>query len=304
MQKFFASSFIFLFLFPILSFAFDIPKEPKAFVSDYTNTLTSDEVNTLNIKLSDFEVKTSNEIAVVIIKSLQGDVIENVAQNIFDSWGIGKKGKDNGVLVLISIDDRKTRIQTGYGVEGSLTDLETSYIQRDVMTPYFREGRFFDGINLSLDKIIESLGGVNIIPENNIGVDELQKNIRFLPEILFFAFYFFITFVQVILSILAKSKSWWGGGVLGGIIGAGLVVYFGFFIVSSALVVVSLVVFGLLVDYLVSDAYAKGKIKIGKNGTGFWGGGFGGRGGSGGGGGGFGGFGGGRSGGGGSSGGW
>jgi uncharacterized protein len=162
---------------PILVLAFTVPPKPEAYLNDYAGLLTKEEVADLETKLETFEKNTTNEIAVVTIESLDGDTIENVAQEIFTKWGIGKQDKNNGVLFLISLGDRKTRIHTGYGVEGDLTDIGTSYIQQDIVTPAFREGKYFDGINGAVDKMIEALGGSNIVPEG-YSVSQKSNNVR------------------------------------------------------------------------------------------------------------------------------
>lgn len=275
------------------SLAFDIPVRPQGFVNDYTGVLSAENKNTLENKISNFEKQTSNEIAIVIIPSLDGDTVENVAQNIFTKWSIGKKDKNNGVLVLVAIAEHQTRIQTGYGVEGDLTDLATSYIQSEIIKPAFRAGDYYSGLSGAVDKIIQSLGGNSIVPDgyssdkNKSGTD--------------WSFLFFLGFVilQFIVSILGRSKSWWGGGVLGAAIG-GIIWFLGFFsFVVSVILFVFLIIFGLGLDFVVSRSYQKAK----DNGKRFpwWIGGGGLGGGSGGG---FGGFGGGMSGGGGSSGSW
>ncbi len=287
--KYFA---ILTLLSPIIASAFTVPANPTGFVNDYAGMLTAEQVQTLEAKLEVYEKNTTNEIAVVTIPSLDGDVIENVAQEIFTKWGIGKADKNNGVLLLISLSDRKTRIQTGYGVEGNLTDIATSYIQSDIITPAFRNGDYYDGINGAVDKMIEALGGNAIVPPD---YGNQYSNIPWQ----FIIFGFFIV-LQILTSILGQSKSWWGGGVLGGVVS---LIIWHFFISSIFLavpVIFSLIGLGLLFDFIVSRAYTE------KRNTGrfplwfFWGGGGGGRGGGGG----FGGFGGGGSGGGGSSGGW
>ena len=110
MQRYFA--FLCLFCLPVLTFAFVVPPKPTTYVSDYAKMLSSEEVVILETKLQDFERNTTNEIAVVTVLSLDGDTVENVAQEIFTKWGIGKKDKNNGVLLLISLEDRKTGIHT------------------------------------------------------------------------------------------------------------------------------------------------------------------------------------------------
>ena len=156
---------IFGFVIPAVSLAFVIPERPTGFVQDYAKILTEEQVTQLETKLQSFEKSSTNEIAVVTIPSLDGDTIENVAQELFTKWGIGKQDKNNGVLLIISLGDRKTRIHTGYGVEGDLTDIGTSYIQSEVITPAFRNEDYFGGLNGAVDKMIEALGGMDIVPE-------------------------------------------------------------------------------------------------------------------------------------------
>ncbi len=286
-------SYLLLFLAPFFALAFSVPERPTGFVQDYAKILTVKQNSALENKLEIYEKQSTNEIAVVTIDSLEGNTIENVAQDLFTKWGIGKKDKNNGVLLLISVGDRETRIHTGYGVEGELTDLGTSYIQNDVITPAFREGKYFDGINGAVDKMIEALGGTQIIPENYSSSGNSKINWDFV-------FFGIFVFIQFIIAILARSKSWWLGGVFGGIIAIVLTLFFGLILAFAIPVFVIFVLLGLFFDYSISKAYKKHK----DNGTNppwfIGGGGFGGGGHSGG----FGGFGGGMSGGGGSSGRW
>jgi uncharacterized protein len=216
--SFFLSIFVF-FVGAQMSLAFEIPNRPESFVNDYTNTLSLENKNSLENKISNFEKQTTNEIAIVLIPSLDGDTVENVAQNIFTKWGIGKKDKNNGVLLLVAMAERKTRIQTGYGVEGDLTDLATSYIQSEIMTPAFRDGNYYLGINGALDKIIESFGGNNIVPDG--------YNPQKMPVIDWLKIGLFVIFFLFIVSNKKLRSKWWliflngrgpwgGGGKSGG----------------------------------------------------------------------------------------
>ncbi|OHA92853.1 MAG: hypothetical protein A2W58_03320 [Candidatus Zambryskibacteria bacterium RIFCSPHIGHO2_02_38_10.5] len=285
--------FLTLFLLlPTLVLAFTVPAKPNAFVQDYAKMLSVEQVSLLETKLRAFEKQTTNEISVVTIFSLDGDTIENVAQEVFTKWGIGKIDKNNGVLLLISLGDRKTRIHTGYGVEGGLTDIGTSYIQSDIITPTFRAGDYFSGIDGAIDKIIQALGGSDIVPEGYSNFQAPGINFEFILIVGFIL-------LQWFGAILARSKSWWLGGVMGGGLG-GLIWYFALVsIIPSIILFIFFVLFGLGFDYLVSNAYQKSKMS-GHYPWWIGGGGFdGGRRGGG-----FGGFGGGFSGGGGSSGKW
>ena len=285
---------IFTIALPLYTFAFTVPTRPTGFVQDYAKILTTEQVNTLESKLETFEKQTTNEIAIVTVPSLDNEPIENVAQEIFTKWGIGKKDKNNGVLLLVSLADRKTRIQTGYGVEGDLTDIATSYIQSDIITPAFRAGDYNAGINGAVDKIIETLGGNQIVPKD---YEQSNNNSRGFNWNFIFIFGFIV--LQWLIAILARSKSWWGGGIIGGVIALALWHFFIFSLIFVIPLFVILVGFGLLLDFFASRAYQKHKSTGMRPPWFLGGGGFGGRGGGG-----FGGFGGGGSGGGGSSGSW
>jgi len=243
MQKYFA---LFLLLFvPVYSIAFTVPEKPTGFVQDYAQILSFEQAQTLENKLEQFERGTTNEIAVVTIPSLDGDVIESVAQEIFTKWGIGKKDKNNGVLLLISLQDRKTRIHTGYGVEGDLTDVGTSYIQQDIIAPAFRGGDYYAGIDGAVDKIIFAIGGNDIVPV------EYKNDYRENPDGDWGAVFLFgFVLLQWLLIILARSKSWWLGGIIGGGIG-GLIWYFALIsLVPSIILFILFTLFGLGFDYV------------------------------------------------------
>lgn len=280
-----------LTILPSLVFAITIPEKPSSYVADYAGVLKAEEKIALEAKLSNFEKTTTNEISVVTIASLDGDTIENVAQEIFTKWGIGKKEKNNGALFLISIGDRKTRIHTGYGLEGALTDIGTSYIQSEVVRPAFQAGDYALGINGAVDKMIGLVTGGEAVPTDYQATSN-KKNIPW-DYIVFFIF----IVLQWVFAILARSKSWWGGGVFGVAIG----VILGFIYAVSVGIITGVIfgVLGLLLDRFVSRRYQKDKERGISHpwfiGGGGWGGGSGG---------GFGGFGGGGSGGGGSSGSW
>src|SRR6185295_16176706 len=107
----------------------------------------------LEQQLSEFEHSTSNEIAVVTVPSLEGDTIEDYAVRLFKEWGIGKKGKDNGILILVAPNERKVRMEVGYGLEPQLTDGMAGQIIRENMTPYFRQAQYGQGIIAAIEAI-------------------------------------------------------------------------------------------------------------------------------------------------------
>lgn len=285
------------FLFAPIAQAYTSPGKPTGFVNDFADVLTIDQEKTLDDKLTAFQSETSNEVSVVTINSLDDETIESYAEKLFKEWGIGDKEKDNGVLLLIAIDDHRLRIETGYGLEGALPDATANSIIRNDITPSFKENNYYEGINKGTDSIIAATKG-EYVNENPKGDRDTYEGI--LGVLLFFA----IIISQAIAGILGRSSRWWPGGVIGGIGGVILsfVLLGGIFSLSALLLVIALTSFGLAIDYNASKNYQRMKKRGWGRNTGWWGG-FGGGSGRGSGGG-FGGFGGGSSGGGGASGSW
>jgi uncharacterized protein len=150
------SILIFLLSFFILScskqedisknlFVSDLP-DYKGFVNDYTNTLSPDWLKKTDQLVKSVEADTTCEIAVAVIKSLNGAPIEEYTVKLFEKWGIGKKDKDNGALLLVAIADRKLRIEVGYGLEGVVTDVEAKSIIDNVIVPRFKLNDYNTGI--------------------------------------------------------------------------------------------------------------------------------------------------------------
>jgi len=285
-----------LFLLPSLAFAYVSPGNPTGFVNDFAGVFSVEQKQNLETELDAFKKETTTEIAVVTIKSLDGDDIESFANTLFREWGIGEKDKNNGVLFLIAIEDRKMRVEIGYGLEGALTDVESFRIQEDLVKPLFREENYRQGIVLGTQAIKEAVRGEYTAPVGSVnGTSESTAT-----TIVFAILIGGIIFFQTMFAILAPTKSWWLGGVLG--LGVGSVIgYLAFSFFVGLVTAGALAIFGLLFDFIVSQTYTG----IGKSRRDFWtSGGFGGWGSGGSSGGGFGGFGGGSSGGGGSSSSW
>lgn len=233
-----------LFLFGKGVLAYQSPGTPTGFVNDFAGILNQEQKQTLETKLTDFREKTTNEISVVAIKTLGEDNLEQYANALFREWGIGGKEHSNGVLLLIVVDDRKIRIETGYGLEGALPDILTKQIQEESIVPEFKKGDYYMGITNGVDSIIKATQG-EYTPTS-------QKKSQKIPfqMVVFVVFFGF----QILSSILAPTKSWWLGGVLGGI-GGGVIGYiFGALLLGSIGFGIG-IIFGLLLDYFVSKNY-------------------------------------------------
>lgn len=135
------------------------PEKPNRLVNDYTNTLSPDQVNALERKLVAFDDSTSTQIAVVLIKSLEGYDVADYAVRLAEQWGVGGGEKNNGVVLLASLGDRKVTIQTGYGVEGALPDAIAKRIIEQEIKPNFRQGNYYQGFEAGTDAIISYTKG-------------------------------------------------------------------------------------------------------------------------------------------------
>ena len=131
----------------------------SARVVDLTHTLSAAESSALETKLADWEAKTSNQLAVLMVPTTQPEPIEAYSIRVAEQWKIGRKGQDNGALFLIAKNDRKMRIEVGYGLEGVLPDVTARRIIAEDVAPAFREGKFAQGINAGVDRIIGVVGG-------------------------------------------------------------------------------------------------------------------------------------------------
>src|SRR4029077_9016040 len=123
-------------------------------VTDLTHTLSAAEAAALEAKLADWEAKTSNKLAVLMVPTTQPEPIEAYSIRVAEKWKIGRKGQDNGVLFLVAKNDKKMRIEVGYGLEGTLADVTSRRIIAENVPPLFREGKFAAGVDAGIDRII------------------------------------------------------------------------------------------------------------------------------------------------------
>ncbi|MEK6902806.1 MAG: TPM domain-containing protein [archaeon] len=144
--------FSFIILFALSVHAQIIPT-PQGFVLDTADMLTLEQEQSLETRLAALEQTTSVEIAVYIFPSLEGGDMFLYTQSVFEQWKIGQKGKNNGLLITISAQDREWRIHTGYGLEGTLPDAWAYQIGTRKLVPYLKEGDYFSGISAALDDI-------------------------------------------------------------------------------------------------------------------------------------------------------
>jgi uncharacterized protein len=155
--------FISLLLFGQLILAqssdFPDPPNPPRLVTDFTMTLNQEETNALEQKLRAYRDSTSSQIAIVVIKNIGDYEISQYATELALKWGIGEKGKNNGILILWATGNRKIYIATGYGMEEKVPDAIAKRIVNQLIIPNFKLGQYYQGLNMATDEIIARMSG-------------------------------------------------------------------------------------------------------------------------------------------------
>jgi uncharacterized protein len=209
-------------------FAQDFPQKPGTLVTDYTNTLALQDKDALEHKLVAFNDSTSTQIAVVIIKSVGAYDIAQYGAGLGRAWGIGSKGKNNGILVLVAMDDHKMTIQTGYGAEGAVPDAITSQIIQQDMRPNFKQNNYYAGLDAATTSLMKYMKGEYKADNNGggaaNGADKDQGNGSSIGILIFI--------VIMILIAIFRRRGGGGGQIIGGRGGASP---FWWFLAGSAL---------------------------------------------------------------------
>jgi len=175
---------------------------PPVLVTDLAGVLSPEQKQALENKLVAIDDSSSNQIAVVILPTLEGNPIEEYATKLFRTWGIGNKKTNNGILLLIAIQDKKIRIETGYGLEGALPDITCNSIIDNDIKPAFREQAYYEGIDKATDNIAKAAVGEYKVKRERQAKGKGSNLLLFL----------FIVFI--IVAILGKKGG--GGSNIGG----------------------------------------------------------------------------------------
>lgn len=136
----------------------------KAHVTDLTQTLSPAEQSALESKLIALETEKGSQIGVLIVPTTQPETIEQYAIRVASQWKLGREKQDDGVLLLVAKNDRKLRIEVGYGLEGAIPDVYAKRIVSDIISPKFKQGDFYGGIDAGVDQLIALVRGENLAP--------------------------------------------------------------------------------------------------------------------------------------------
>ena len=177
---------LFIFLGHSQAFAeIAIPETPYNHVVDLAGIINDDVESRMDAYLLELEQKTTDQFVVLTIKGLEGASIDSLSIDIANNkWKLGQKGKDNGLLLLVALQDRKYRFEVGYGLEGILPDSLVGSIGRQYLVPYFRQGEYSTGIFdavVAVCNIIASDAGVKITGMPQLGVRSMDQGVRRQP---------------------------------------------------------------------------------------------------------------------------
>ena len=191
---------LFLFNCSFLSAQFTIPKKPalQTSVYDYANVLSATEKTQLEEKLVRYSDTTSTQIVVITVESLKGEDVSQLATNWAQTWGIGQAKEDNGVIILISKNDRKIAINPGYGLEDRLTAGTGGEIIRNIIIPEFKAGSYYNGINKGVDALFDVFNG----KYKGTRKQDKQQDFPVLP---------FIIIIVFIIILISRNKGGGGG---------------------------------------------------------------------------------------------
>jgi uncharacterized protein len=222
MKKILLIFFLFLTVAAFAQIDKVIPPKPSParLVNDFTNTLTASQKEALEQKLVAFDDSSSSQVAIVIIPTTGDYTIEEVGLEIGRRWGVGNKDINNGVILLIAKNDRKVRIEVGYGLEGALPDITAKNIIDNEIIPNFKQDNYYRGIDRGTDAIIKATQGEYEAPAN---YGKRKDKIDSLKTWLIIAIILFI----VIGGMMGGSaggtyvsrggyRGWRGGGWIGG----------------------------------------------------------------------------------------
>lgn len=199
----------------------------KTRVTDLTQTLNPEQQSQLESKLAAFEQEKGSQIAVLIVPTTAPEGIEQFSIRVVDSWKLGREKQDDGVLLLVAKDDRKMRIEVGYGLEGAIPDLIAKRIISEIITPYFKRGDFYGGIDQATNQLMRLISGEQL---------PAPQQARSAGGQLWDMLYFVLIGAFVIGGILRAIFGKFFGGVLnGGLIGLLIWVFGGGLIIAIVL---------------------------------------------------------------------
>ncbi|PIV14786.1 MAG: hypothetical protein COS43_05755 [Gallionellales bacterium CG03_land_8_20_14_0_80_55_15] len=187
---------------------------PTQRVTDLTATLDAGQTQSLEARLAAFEQQKGAQLAVLIVPTTQPETIEQYGLRVVEAWKLGRKGVDDGVLLLVAKDDRALRIEVGYGLEGALNDATANRIVEEIIVPPFKGGEFYSGIEAGVAAIIKVIEGEPLPPPKKLSVAAGQD----MQSLMFIGFVIVVAVGGMLRAMLGRvPAALLLGGVLGGL---------------------------------------------------------------------------------------
>jgi uncharacterized protein len=248
------NALLIVFLTTGAAYALDYPQN-TGFVTDTARVLTPEQRLDIEREISQYENRTGTELGVLIVANTGDQPIADYAIAVANKWGVGKKGVDNGALLVVAMETHKMFIAVGRQLEGAITDSTAASITRNVIRPRFKEGKFYEGIKEGIVAEEKAIAGETFtdkrMEKKNGGGGGFQ--------LLEYAFIFGVFIISWLAAVLGRSKEIWPGGALGAVIGAGVAWFLSYAILTIIVIAVVSGGAGLAFDWIVSKNYDKFK---------------------------------------------
>ncbi len=222
-MKLFAKLILFVLLIQLAIGAQELPEKPTTWVNDYAGVLTAQQKAELNALLSDLERRTSNQIFIAIFKRLpENSYLEDFTVRLFEKWRPGLPDQNNGLLITIFTEDRKARIEVGYGLEDVVTDAQARQVLYNNMIPYFKKGDYYGGLLAGLKILIPAVEGKYKIPlQKNTAKKKKDGVSNLIIAFIIFAFISRMLFRRRGVTIGSRRSTGWFGPFFWGGFGGG-----------------------------------------------------------------------------------
>ncbi|OGA24642.1 MAG: hypothetical protein A3I02_01650 [Betaproteobacteria bacterium RIFCSPLOWO2_02_FULL_67_26] len=207
-----------------------VPVPPLAArVTDLTGTLSGEQRAAVEARLAELESRKGSQVAVLLVPTVQPETIEQYATRVFDQWKLGRKGVNDGVLLAIARNDRKLRIEVGYGLEGAIPDAYAKRIIEEDITPRFRQGDFFGGVSAGVDRIVKLVDGEAMPPPER---PALSRDSDY-PDLLFYGFVAVLVLGGVLRALFGRLLA---AGIIG--LAAGVVTFILYNVIAAVIIAI------------------------------------------------------------------
>ncbi len=191
----------------------EVPVPPLSTrVTDLTATLDAQQIQALESRLAAFETKKGAQLAVLLVPTTQPETIEQFALRVAEAWKLGRKGVDDGALLLVAKDDRALRIEVGYGLEGALNDATAKRIIAEIITPFFKRGEFYAGIDAGTAAMMRVIDGEPLPPPQRAAASGTYD----IESLLFIAFGLVVVVGGILRTLLGRFPA---AALMGGTLG-------------------------------------------------------------------------------------